>query len=382
MTIICINILSPVLLTFAIIIAGHYLGKIKICDICLDISGVLIVAIVSGILISYLSRNNIGDFTEIGNNSSFSLSLSFLSSLGTALFVSTIGLSSGYIITEKAKLNSLKSMFIGAAMVIFSFFVVSLISLLDKAADKSVLLGILCGSMTSTPGLSAVSDLDGVNEYLSTAGYGCSYIFGVIGVVLFVQICARNDFKKRSSNLKLNQKKESSSELYGLVQVAIAIITGTVLGSAEIPFLDFSLGTSGGILCTGIVLGLIISKVDKEHAISVENISILRNMGLAFFFVGSGIPAGMNLSEVIQFKYIVYGLIITIFTLLFGYTISRLLNRKDPISVLSNICGGMTSTPAIGVLCRRCDCEHGLSDYSMSYVSSLFVMVIGVRIIG
>ena len=52
-------------------------------------------------------------------------------------------------------------------------------------------VGLLTGGLTSTPGLSAAQDVvsesaDALSQL--TAGYGIAYLFGVLGVVLFVQI--------------------------------------------------------------------------------------------------------------------------------------------------------------------------------------------------
>lgn len=374
-------LLSPVVLTFAIIIAGYYLGKIRISDISLDLSGVLIAAIISGVFIAVIAQRYYNEYIESVADDTFYLFMKTLSSLGTALFVSSVGVSSGYMLTAGAKLRSTKSLFIGIAMVVVSFMTVSAIGALDSSADKSVLMGILCGAMTSTPGLSAVNELEGTNTYLSTAGYGCAYLFGVIGVVLFVQICLKKQRRLCKYTIKARDNLNPKAELYGIVQIALAIVFGTILGSFEIPLIDFSLGTSGGILCSGMVIGFIVSKAADDREISKSNISILRSLGLVFFFVGSGVPAGMNLSEIIEIKYVAYGLIITAAVMISGFVLGQLLNGRDLISSLCCVCGGMTSTPAIGVMCRQCDCEDGLAEYSLAYVGALFAMVVGVRIV-
>ena len=52
-----------------------------------------------------------------------------------------------------------------------------------------MIAGIFAGSLTSTPAFSAAkASAEGEYESAVTVGYGLAYIFGVIGVVLFVQI--------------------------------------------------------------------------------------------------------------------------------------------------------------------------------------------------
>ncbi len=373
------TLLSPVVLTFAIIILGYYFGRIRICDISLDLSGVLIAAIMGGVFIAIIAVRHYNGYIESIVGDTFYLSMKMLSSLGTALFVSSVGVSSGYMLTAGAKLRSARSIFIGIAMVAVSFMTVRAIGALDSSADKSVLMGILCGAMTSTPGLSAVNELEGTNTYLSTAGYGCAYLFGVIGVVLFVQICLKKQRRLCRYTIRVGDNPNPRAELYGIIQIALAIVIGTIIGSIEIPLIDFSLGNSGGILCSGMLIGLIVSKAANDREISKSNISILRSLGLVFFFVGSGVPAGMNLSKIIEIKYVAYGLIITAAAMISGFLLGYLLNGRDLISSLCCVCGGMTSTPAIGVMCRQCDCEDELAEYSLAYVGALFAMVVGVR---
>ncbi len=373
--------LSPVVLTFAVIIAGYYLGKIRICDISLDLSGVLIAAIMGGVFIAAIAERHYNECVESIVGDTFYLSMKNLSSLGTALFVSSVGVSSGYMLTSGTKLRSAKCLFIGIAMAVVSFMTVRAIGALDSSADKSILMGILCGAMTSTPGLSAVNELEGTDIFLSTAGYGCAYLFGVMGVVLFVQICLKKQRRLCKYTIKVRDNPNPKAELYGIIQIALAIVFGTIIGSFEIPLIDFSLGTSGGILCSGMLIGFIVSKAADDREISKSNISILRSLGLVFFFVGSGAPAGMNLSEIIELKYVAYGLIITAAAIIAGFVLAYLLNGRDLISSLCCVCGGMTSTPAIGVMSRQCDCEDELAEYSLAYVGALSAMVVGVILI-
>ena len=52
-------------------------------------------------------------------------------------------------------------------------------------------MGLLTGALTSTPGLAAAQEAAGGLADLATTGYAIAYPFGVIGVVLFVQLVPR-----------------------------------------------------------------------------------------------------------------------------------------------------------------------------------------------
>ena len=90
------SIFTPVVIFFAVLIIGLLIGKIKICPISLDISAVLVVAILVGFILS--------SYYPAIFDEEFSNSFAQYSKLGTTLFMSTVGISSGRSITK----NSLK----------------------------------------------------------------------------------------------------------------------------------------------------------------------------------------------------------------------------------------------------------------------------------
>ena len=62
----------------------------------------------------------------------------------------------------------------------------------DKSLNNASMYGVFCGAMTSTPALSTVCEISESYVAAATAGYACTYIFGVVGVVVFVQILSNN----------------------------------------------------------------------------------------------------------------------------------------------------------------------------------------------
>ena len=97
------------------------------------------------------------------------------------------------------------------------------------------------------------------------------------------------------------------------------------------------------------------------------------------FFVGSGINAGQSLTTGdIYWNGILYGAMISAVSIFGGYLLTHGLFKFSKIESLSIICGGMTSTPAIGALQER-DQEVDLSLYSMSYIGALIALITVVR---
>ncbi len=363
------NLLSPLSVAFIVIIFGYLIGKIKFAKISLDLSGVLIVAVFVGWILSvFIYRFNIVDTLEYEAN------MKFFSTFGTALFVSSIGISTGSVLDFQNR-RDMKAIVIGSLMVCSSFIVMRLIGILDSNISDSKLLGILCGALTTTPGLSVACELKSVISEEAVLGYGCAYLFGVTATVIFVQIVGN------SSNFTLEEDKmvgnncEYKHALSGLVQIGCTVVLGRLLGSVEI--MNFSLGSSGGMLCSGIIIGFIVKKILPTKTLTSKTLTPFRNMGLVLFFVGSGIPAGMQLSGGVDLKMIIYGVFLTIIPIIVGVLLYKIFFNDRLLA--ATIAGGMTSTPAIGVLVEKYT-NISLNKYVLAYFGALITIVILIRV--
>lgn len=207
------NASSVVILFFTAVAAGYLLGKVRIGGITPGSSGVLIVSVIIGAAISAFGS---GTGEAAG-------SFSLLSSLGTALFVSCIGLSAGSSFSLGEKRRGIMCFLIGAGTTLVAFLFILAISRVFET-DRSVLLGILCGALTTTPALSALSGIEGVSQPLASAGYGAAYLFGVTVTVAAVQIADRagkRSLMKRSTTetaseenrTKRSEKKKSTDRI-------------------------------------------------------------------------------------------------------------------------------------------------------------------------
>ena len=365
------NLLSPLSVTFIVIILGYLIGKIKFAKISLDLSGVLIVAVLMGWLISAIaSRSTIVNVIEYEAN------MKFFSTFGTALFVTSVGLSTGEILDFQKK-KDMSAITIGSLMVCSSFFVMKIICAVDTKVSESKLLGALCGALTTTPGLSAACELKNVISNDIILGYGCAYLFGVIATVLFVQIISNKSMG--TSNLESNVKEpfENKAALYGLLQIGCVVVVGRIIGNIAI--LDFSLGNSGGMLCGGIIVGIIVKKVKIFKSLTTKALAPFRNMGLVLFFVGNGIPAGMQLTNGVELKVIFYGVLMTMVPIISGSFLYKFF-FEDRLPA-TTIAGGMTSTPAIGVLAEKHN-NISLSKYALAYFGALITIIILIRVSG
>ena len=162
---------NPTFVLFAILCLGLALGNIQIKGISLGSSGVLFVALAAG---------HFGLKVPDG-----------VTGIGTALFVYCVGLGVGnrFFATLRCK---------GSSLVLLSVVVVStgwLVTWLLSSVfgvEGPVAAGLFAGACTSTPAFAAAREaLTGMDTSGLDIGYGVAYPFGVIGVVLFVQLMPR-----------------------------------------------------------------------------------------------------------------------------------------------------------------------------------------------
>lgn len=368
MTVIC-SLFFPISVAFLVIILGYFLGRIKLFNISLDLSGVLILAVFTGWI--FVAIPTCKSFIDIEEYKSY---MKFFSTFGTALFVSAIGISTGNILDFR-KWQDIKAMLIGSLMVSSAFATIKLIPLFDKSISISKLLGTLCGALTTTPGLSAVCELKNIISEEATLGYGCTYIFGVVATVLFAQISARklNSFGLNKESKQGICKKEVA--LNGLIQIGCTVILGGIIGNIEI--LKFSLGNTGGILCSGIVIGLFVKKHFPNKSLLSKELTPFRSLGLCLFFVGNGIMSGMQVYGKFDIKIILYGILMSIIPIVIGTIFYKIFFNDRSVATI--IAGGMTSTPAIGILTETHN-NISLSRYTLSYFGALITVVILIRI--
>ncbi len=161
---------QPMITLFAVIATGLLFGSITIKGINLGSSGVLFSALLAGHL-GYSIPGGVG-------------------TLGLVLFVYCVGIGAGgrffaSVAREGANLAKLALIIVGSGGLI-TWIGAKLLNLPSDLAS-----GIFAGALTSTPALAAATE--GVSDGASgvSIGYGIAYPFGVIGVVLFVQLMPR-----------------------------------------------------------------------------------------------------------------------------------------------------------------------------------------------
>ena len=369
-----LSCLSPVALIFFPVALGTLAGKIKIKGISFGLSSVLIVAVVSGKILSSITT----DASYIVSSAS---SFGTVSSVGISVFVSAVGISAGYSVSRAEIFKKLLSFFIGASIVSSGILLAFLVIHLDADVSRSVLIGILCGSMTSTPGMAAANDLPDIDTASVGLGYGSSYLFGVLITVLSVQLIAKKEKCKTEDkhNACIGNNSNVATDLFAgsLSQISLAVLLGSLVGKISIPLTGVSIGSSGGELLVGILVGMMIRRLLPKHIAKTE-IAFLRHIGLVLFLSGTGFRSGLTASGSLEPRWLFYGFCFSALPVMIGFLLGKMF-RFSPARIAHVVAGGMTSTPAIGVLSEKTDVDYIM--YSNVYLGALIAMVLEIRLL-
>ena len=262
-----------------------------------------------------------------------------------------------------------------------------------------MVVGLLSGSLTSTPAFSAAkATVDSAYESAVSVGHGIAYIFGVIGVVLFVQIipklskadmeAERAKLSEASNNEGVSEKKEKKFKLldldgHGFAAFALAAIVGTFVGMIKIPLtakgLDgtcFSLTTTGGCLLTSLVFGHFAHIGPVNVTPKDSTLKIFKELGLILFLVGAGIAGGSKFIELFKFSYFVYGVVMTVVPMIIGFWFAKYVLKLSLLNNLGSLTGAMTSTPALGTLIGVSKTDDVAAAYAATYPIALIAVVL------
>ena len=175
-----------------VISVGVLLGKVKIFGVSLGVTFVLF----AGILM--------GHFGFTGETHI----LHFIREFGLILFVFCIGLQVGPSFFSSFKKGGMQLNALAVGIVVLNIVVALSIYYLDGSIELPMIVGILYGAVTNTPGLGAANEALNQLSYTGdpiALGYACAYPLGVVGIIgsiIAVRYICRVNFKKEEDELK------------------------------------------------------------------------------------------------------------------------------------------------------------------------------------
>lgn len=378
----------------------------------LGTAGVFVVAILFGVLYSTeigqaITQTVAGEKVDISMNA-----LKVIDTTGLVLFVGAVGLIAGPTFFKNFKQNFKHYIMIGLVITAAGALSTVLCFYVGRGAENSdqefvaALSGIMSGALTNTPAFSsakatAATVAAGSGSVLSVAdaealvsvGYGISYIFGVVGVVLFVQLIPRitnanmDEERAKISIVSTGERtvanKRFEVEPRGLFVLAFVLTVGILIGAIRVPLTaagysgaTFSLTSTGGVLLTALVVGHVGHIGSVGVNLSHNTLTVLRELGLVLFLVGAGVAGGMKFAQYFKWAYFFYGIFITVVPMLAGYLFSKHVLKLNLLNNLGSIAGGMTSMPALGSLIAVAGTDDVASAYAATYPVALISLVI------
>jgi len=389
---------------FVITALGYLLGRITIKGVSLGTAGVFLVAILFGLACTYIPKDLpiLGSLRLEAGKGNTVYYKSVLQNVGLVLFVGSVGFIAGPKFFRDLKKN-FKTYILMGIVIILAGTAVAIAFALIPGIGSEFSAGVLSGALTSTPGYSAALEVAGENQGLVTLGHAIAYPFGVIGVVLFVQLMPKflkADMNKERALLKPDvmastekkvERKLFKCDDFGLMPLALAIVSGLLLGAIKIPLTGkgydgacFSLGTTGGVLIMCLVFGHFgrIGKLSLE--VPAHSAKVLRELGLMLFLIGAGVDGGVSLitqvakagGPLIVLYGFLGGVVMTLVPMIVGYFLGGKLLKLPLLNNLGSITGGMTSTPALGTLINTADTEDVAGAYASTYPIALVLIVL------
>ncbi len=389
---------------FAVMTVGYAIGRIEIKGISLGTAGVFIAALLFGALFYEDLAAQLPDYT--GN------ALKIVENIGLILFVTSVGFIAGPKFFGNMKKNFKSYVLLGLIIILAGgISAVACIYLgrsmgeTDNAKFASMVAGLLSGALTSTPAFSAAKatvaaqytgDLAAECEAIVSVGNGIAYIFGVVGVVLFVQLMPKilkadmeveraklTVSSETAANKKIYNGKLIEMDSYGIMPFALAAVIGILVGMIKIPLsaqglsgTTFALTTTGGCLLMALIFGHF-GRCGKICIMPpTTTLKVFRELGLVLFLMGAGIAGGAKFIEYFDLMYFVYGVIMTILPLIIGFLFAKYVLKLSLLNNLGSITGGMTSTPALGTLINVSGTEDVAAAYAATYPIALISVVI------
>lgn len=392
---------------FAILFVGYALGRITVKGVSLGDAGVFVIALLFGALFFAPLEEQLIIKEGAAQVAFAEKALEIVESLGLILFVTSVGFIAGPKFFGNMKKNFKSYVLLGLIIIIAGGLAAVGCIYIGKAIGfgssidsqegfVAMIVGLLSGSLTSTPAFSAAKATV-AEEFTSlvSVGHGIAYIFGVIGVVLFVQLIPKltkanmdEERAKLSQSSDSEMKKTFTGKLveldgHGFAAFALAAVLGIFLGRIKIPLSSaglsgtcFSLTTTGGCLLSSLIFGHF-GRIGKLSIMPEQStLKLFRELGLVLFLVGAGIPGGADFVANFDPMYFVYGIIMTIVPLIIGYLFAKYVLKLSLLNNLGSITGGMTSTPALGTLISTAKTEDVAAAYAATYPIALIAVVL------
>ena len=166
-----------------------------------------------------------------------------------------------------------------------------------------------------------------------------------------------------------------------MVTLAFGIVTGLLLGTLSIAIggVSVGLGSAGGLLVSGILIGYRRSIKPTFGQLPEATRWFLMEFGLLVFMAGVGMRAGSGILDTIAqngLVLVVAGICVTVIPILAGYLFGSKVLKISPALIFGAITGAMTSGAALSVVIKEAKSPVPALGYTGTYAFANVLLVI------
>lgn len=164
--------------------------------------------------------------------------------------------------------------------------------------------------------------------------------------------------------------------------ICLGIVVGVLIGLIKIPInndVSVSLGSTGGVLITALILSRIGKTGPVIWALSGSGTVLLRRLGLMIFLSSIGSNAGTKIMNGVNEEGLLIALIsaVSVFVPMVATTIyARKVLKLNPIIALGTVAGALTTLMGLSSLQKRTDTEIPMIAYTSTYPLGLILTII------
>ncbi len=171
-----------------------------------------------------------------------------------------------------------------------------------------------------------------------------------------------------------------------LMTFAFGIAAGLFIGKItfKVGALSLGLGTAGGLLITGILIGFLRSVHPTFGRVPPAARWLFMELGLLFFMAGIGLKAGQGIVQALLTVgpvLFLSGIVVTTVPVIMGFLFGKYVLKFNIAILLGAITGAMTSTPALNTIIRAANSTVPSLGYAGTYAfANVFLALAGTLI--
>jgi putative transport protein len=171
-----------------------------------------------------------------------------------------------------------------------------------------------------------------------------------------------------------------------MVTFAFGITFGVLLGllSIKVGQISIGLGSAGGLLASGILIGYLRSIYPVFGRMPDAARWILMEFGLLLFMAGVGLRAGGDIIETFAKTgptLVLAGIVVTVSPILVGYFFGRKILKIPPVLLFGGITGSMTSGASLSVVTKAANSSMPTLGYTGAYAFANVLLTVAGSII-